>query len=84
MGPFLEQLPKFPVNFTLFKYVKSQISYGFLITKEPIFGVQILDLKDHFLASLSRTSQTENSVAVFKIGIHLSNPYLLVFPRDLS
>ena len=34
--------------------------------------------------SLNRTSQTENSVAVFKIGTHLSNPYLLVFPRDLS
>ena len=28
--------------------------YGFLITKELIFGFQILDLKDHFLASLSR------------------------------
>ena len=49
---FLEQLLKFPVNFTLLKYVKSQRSYGFLITKELIFGFQILDLKDHFSASL--------------------------------
>ena len=48
---FLEQLLKFLVNFTLLKYVKSQRSYGFLITKELILGFQILDLKDHFLAS---------------------------------
>ena len=46
------QLLKFLVNFTLLKYVKSQRSYGFLITKELIFGFQILDLKDHFSASL--------------------------------
>ena len=50
---FLEQLLKFLVNFTLLKYVKSQRSYGFLITKELIFGFQILDLKDHFSASLT-------------------------------
>ena len=49
---FLEQLLKFSANFTLLKYVKSQRSYGFLITKELIFGFQILDLKDHFSASL--------------------------------
>ena len=49
---FLEQLLKFLVNFTLLKYVKSQRSYGFLITKELVFGFQILDLKDHFSASL--------------------------------
>ena len=49
---FLEQLLKFLVNFALLKYVKSQRSYGFLITKELIFGFQTLDLKDHFLASL--------------------------------
>ena len=48
---FLEQLLKFLVNFTLLKYVKSQRSYGFLITKELIFGFQILDLKVHFSAS---------------------------------
>ena len=45
---FLEQLLKFLVNFTLLKFVKSQRSYSFLITKELIFGFQILDLKDHF------------------------------------
>ena len=33
---YLEQLLKFLVNFTLLKYVKSQRSYGFLITKELI------------------------------------------------
>ena len=50
---FLEQLLKFLVNFTLLKYVKSQRSYGcFWITKELIFGFQILDLKDHFSAFL--------------------------------
>ena len=49
----LEQLLKFLVNVTLLKYVKSQRSYGFLITKELIFGLQILDLKDHFSASLN-------------------------------
>ena len=54
---FLEQLLKFLVNFTLLKYVKSQRSYGFLITKELIFGFQILDLKDHFSASLNNTLQ---------------------------
>ena len=50
---FLEQLLTFLVNFTLLKYVKSQRSYGFLITKELMFGFQILDLKDHFSASLT-------------------------------
>ena len=49
---FLEQLLKFLVNFTLLKYVKSQRNYCFLITKELIFGFQILDLKDHLSASL--------------------------------
>ena len=42
---FLEQLLKFLVNVTLLKYVKSQRSYGLLITKELIFGFQTLDLK---------------------------------------
>ena len=50
---FLEELLKFLVHFTLLKYVKSQRSYGFLITKELIFGFQILDLKEHFSASLT-------------------------------
>ena len=49
---FLETFLKFLVNFTLLKYVMSQRNYGFLITKELIFGFQILDLKDHFSASL--------------------------------
>ena len=49
---FLEQLLKFLANFSLLKYVTSQKSYGFLITEELIFGFQILDLKDHFSASL--------------------------------
>ena len=49
---FLEQLLKFLSNFTLLKYVKSQRNYGFLITKELTFSLQILDLKDHFSASL--------------------------------
>ena len=49
---FLEQLLKCLVNVTLLKYVKSQRSYGFLSTKELMFGFQILDLKDHFSASL--------------------------------
>ena len=48
----LEQLLKFLVNFTLLKYVKSLRSCGFLVTKELIFGFQILDLEDHFSASL--------------------------------
>ena len=50
---FLEQLLKFLANFTLLKYVKSQTSYGFLITKKLIFGFQILDSKVHFSASLT-------------------------------
>ena len=50
---FLKQLLKFLVNVTLLKYVKSQRNYGFLITKELIFGFQILDLKHHFSASLT-------------------------------
>ena len=53
---FLELLLKVLVNFTLLKYVKSQRNYDFLITKELIFGFQILDLKDHFSASFSLVS----------------------------
>ena len=36
------------------KYVKSQKIYGVLITKELIFGFQILDLNNHYSASLRR------------------------------
>ena len=50
---FLEQLFKFLVSLTWLKYVKSQRSYGILITKELIFGFQILELKDQFSASLT-------------------------------
>ena len=57
---FLEQLLKFLVDFTLLKYVKSQRNYGFLITKELIFGFQILDLKDHFSASLISKDTVDN------------------------
>ena len=39
----LEQRFKFLINFTLLKKAKSQRSYGFLITKELLFGFQILD-----------------------------------------
>ena len=45
--------PEVSSKFTLLKYVKSQRSYGFLITKDLIFGFRILDLKDHFSASLN-------------------------------
>ena len=75
---FLEQLLKFLVNFTLLKYVKSKKSYGFLITKELIFGFQILDLKDHFSASLMKKVLTRyksfmlKAQAAFTIG-HFSN-----------
>ena len=64
----LEQLLKFLVNFTLLKYVKSQRSYGFLITKELTFGFQILDLKDHFSASLRQLKFW------YEYGISLNNP----------
>ena len=63
---FLEHLLEFVVNFTLFKYVKSRRNYGFLITKELIFGFQILDLKDHFSASLNLiVGSTEAASKVF-------------------
>ena len=70
---FLEQLLKFLVNFTLLKYVKSQRSYGFLIKKELIFGFQILDLKDHFSASLSipRKQRPENDHKIYFIFLPL-------------
>ena len=51
---FLEQLLKFLSNFTLLKYGKFQRNYGFLVTNNLIFDLKILDLKDHFSASLSR------------------------------
>ena len=70
----LEQLLKFLANFTLLKYVKSQRSYGFLITKELIFGFQILDLKDHFSASLSILNPAWSLGEVRKILIMYIKP----------
>ena len=55
---FLEQLLKFLVNFTLLKYVKSQGSYGFLITKGLIFWLPNFGLKSHFSASLSKRTRS--------------------------
>ena len=49
---YLEQLLKFLANITLLKYVKSQRSCGFFITKKFILGFQIVDLKVHFSAPL--------------------------------
>ena len=51
---FLEQLLKFLVNFTLLKYVKSLRSYGFLITKEVIFGFPNFGFKRSLLCLLKR------------------------------
>ena len=83
---FLEQLLKFLVNFTLLKYVKSQRSYGFLITKELIFGFQILDLKDHFSASLTLLVQcgmTSFSLNFFSNQIQCSHAFLIIqFPES--
>ena len=59
---FLEQLLKFLANFILLKYVKSQRSYGFLITKNLIFGFQTLDLKVHFSASLSKKRRSRRRI----------------------
>ena len=69
---FLEQLLKFLVIFTLLKYVKSQRSYGFLITKELIFGFQILDLKDHFSASLKGHGFHGNKATFLYLGTEYS------------
>ena len=71
---FLEQLLKFLANFNLLKYVKSQISYGFLITKELIFGFQIWDLKDHFSASLMTNMFFVCYLLLKEADIHIS-PY---------
>ena len=62
---FLEHLLTFLANFTLLKYVKSQRSFCFLITKKLIFGFQILDLKVHFSASLRDLKITLKAVDFF-------------------
>ena len=89
----LEQLLKFLLNFTLLKYVKSQRNYGFLITKELIFGFQILDLKDHFTASLIRSnpklrlesfyslavwSQSEKSINQLEVCLWVDEKVILI------
>ena len=66
---FLEQLLKFLVNFNLLKYVTSQRSYGLLITKELIFGFQILDLKDHFSSSLKHVKQDNALIIICHYSI---------------
>ena len=77
----LEQLLKFLVNFTLLKYVKSQRNYGFLITKELIFGFQILDLKDHFSASVTGDFHSAASLSFVPIYLDFlsSKQYYLAF-----
>ena len=76
---FLEQLLKFLANFTLLKYVKSQRSYGFSITKMLIFGFQILDLKDHFSASLTVTFSEAKCLTSMLMS---RDSMFLVFVRD--
>ena len=70
---FLEQLLKFLSNFSLLKYVKSQRSYGFLITKKLIFGFQILDLKDHFSASLIFRNAPNPIIDLYGISLIYTN-----------
>ena len=53
---FLEQLLKFLVNFTLLKYVKSQRSYGFLITKKADFWLPNFGFKRSLLSLLKPES----------------------------
>ena len=67
------------VNMVVFldmKMASDTIDHSILPNKLEKYGICCKELL--------LTSQTENSIAVFKIGTHLSNPYLLVFPRDLS
>ena len=73
---FLGQLLKFLVNFTLLKYVTSQRSYGFLITKGLIFGFQILDLKDHFSASLTLLPVFSHCICAVCQSIYLTLNHL--------
>ena len=79
---FLEQLLKFLVNFTLLKYVKSQRSCGFLITKELIFGFQILDLKDHFSASLKTMLKLMFSSSILIIVKPVRSNFVVEWPPE--
>ena len=67
---FLKQLLKFLVNLPMLKYVKSQRNYGFLITKGLIFDFQILDLKDHFSASITGPCFKIRSSPSFSSFVH--------------
>ena len=62
-GSFFAFFTSFHLSLTFFRpevpFI-SQRSYGFLITKELIFGFQILDLKDHFSASLKEMLSVAN------------------------
>ena len=49
-------------------------SYGFLITNELIFGFQILDLKDHFSASLTEHKGKPGKSSVNRL---LNNPSIV-------
>ena len=72
-------LPSFSLlNFTLLKQVKSQGSYGFLITKELIFsGFQILDFF-HFSASLiSRQMHDNKHMKILNYSFNRFNIFLI-------
>ena len=49
----LRTTPEVSSKLYFVEYVKSQRNYGFLITKDLIFGFQTLDLKNHFSLSLT-------------------------------
>ena len=66
---FLEQLLKFPANFNLLKYVKSQRSYGFLITKKADFWLPNFGFKYSLLGLLNR---------LFLLYISTAKPFSLV------
>ena len=66
---FLEQLLTFLVNFILLKYIKSRRSYGFLISKELIFGFQILDLNQK-----SKTSSNQRASAIIRLCDLMQKP----------
>ena len=65
------------INMVVFLDIKKDFDHSILLNKLEKYGVKSF-------CSLYRTSQTENSIVVFKIGTRHSNPHLLVFPRDLS
>ena len=64
---FLEQLLKFLVNFTLLKYVKSQRSYNFLITKRAEFWLPNFGFKRSLLSLLKHSDLWPKAVVCPKI-----------------